>query len=135
MAYGRGSASERSANARGGALWMHGGSPYESGSRANDPVDKYGEQTEQFSRDRLAGPGARRRMGIRNRINQSTNGFLGTRPVTIPKEQSNRGTALMPGEERRRSQRVIIRVPVTLVVTENGQTLRIAAHTVAVNIH
>jgi hypothetical protein len=41
----------------------------------------------------------------------------------------------MPGEERRRSQRVIIRVPVTLVVTENGQTLRIAAHTVAVNIH
>jgi hypothetical protein len=41
----------------------------------------------------------------------------------------------LPGEERRRSQRVIIRVPVTLVVTENGQTLRISAHTVAVNIH
>ena len=41
----------------------------------------------------------------------------------------------MPGEERRRSQRVIIRVPVTLVVTENGQTLKIPAHTVAVNIH
>jgi len=55
--------------------------------------------------------------------------------VTQTKEQSNRGTALLPGEERRRSQRVIIRVPVTLVVTENGQTLRISAHTVAVNIH
>jgi len=55
--------------------------------------------------------------------------------VTLTKEQSNRGTALLPGEERRRSQRVIIRVPVTLVVTENGQTLRISAHTVAVNIH
>ena len=41
----------------------------------------------------------------------------------------------MPGEERRRSQRVIIRVPVTLVVTENGQTVKIPAHTVAVNIH
>jgi hypothetical protein len=51
------------------------------------------------------------------------------------KEQSNRGTALMPGEERRRSQRVIIRVPVTLLVTENGQTVKISAHTVAVNIH
>jgi hypothetical protein len=51
------------------------------------------------------------------------------------KEQSNRGTALMPGEERRRSQRVIIRVPVTLLVTENGQTMKISAHTVAVNIH
>jgi len=41
----------------------------------------------------------------------------------------------MPGEERRRSQRVIIRVPVTLLVTENGQPVKIAAHTVAVNIH
>ncbi len=41
----------------------------------------------------------------------------------------------MPGEERRRSQRVIIRVPITLVVTENGETVRIPAHTVAVNIH
>jgi hypothetical protein len=55
--------------------------------------------------------------------------------VTQTKEQSNRGTALLPGEERRRSQRVIIRVPVTLVVTENGQSVRISAHTVAVNIH
>ncbi|HXP78620.1 MAG TPA: PilZ domain-containing protein, partial [Verrucomicrobiae bacterium] len=55
--------------------------------------------------------------------------------MTIVKEQANRGTALMPGEERRRSQRVIIRVPVTLVVTENGQTVKISAHTVAVNIH
>jgi hypothetical protein len=55
--------------------------------------------------------------------------------VTPPKEHSNRGAALLPGEERRRSQRVIIRVPVTLVVTENGQAERISAHTVAVNIH
>jgi hypothetical protein len=55
--------------------------------------------------------------------------------VTPTKEQSNPATGLLPGEERRRSQRVIIRVPVTLVVAENGQTLRIAAHTVAVNIH
>lgn len=41
----------------------------------------------------------------------------------------------MPGEERRRSQRVIIRVPITLVLTENGQTVRVSAYTVAVNIH
>jgi hypothetical protein len=41
----------------------------------------------------------------------------------------------MAGEERRRSHRVIIRVPVTLVVAENGQTVKISAHTVAVNIH
>ncbi len=41
----------------------------------------------------------------------------------------------MPGEERRRSQRVMIRVPVTLVVTENGQPVRISARTAEVNIH
>lgn len=55
--------------------------------------------------------------------------------MTPPKEHSNQGTALMPGEERRRSQRVIIRVPVTLVVTENDKSVRVSAHTVAVNIH
>ena len=41
----------------------------------------------------------------------------------------------MAGEERRRSHRVIIRVPVTLLATAHGQTVKIAAHTVAVNIH
>jgi hypothetical protein len=57
-----------------------------------------------------------------------------TRVLSI-KEQSLRGTALAAGEERRRSQRVIIRVPVTLEVVENGKPHRIVAHTVAVNIH
>ena len=55
--------------------------------------------------------------------------------MTQTKDQSVRGTALLPGEERRRSQRVIIRVPVTLEVTENGKSQRIIAHTVAVNVH
>jgi hypothetical protein len=55
--------------------------------------------------------------------------------VTLTKEQSARGASLLPGEERRRSQRVIIRVPVTVLVTENGRTEKVSAHTVAVNIH
>ena len=55
--------------------------------------------------------------------------------MTLTKEQPNRESGLVPGEERRRSQRVIIRVPVTLLVTQNGQPLKISAHTVAVNIH
>jgi hypothetical protein len=55
--------------------------------------------------------------------------------VIPPKEQLNRGAALIAGEERRRSQRVMIRVPVTLLVVEGSQTLRIPAHTVEVNIH
>ena len=50
-------------------------------------------------------------------------------------EQPKQGNGLMAGEERRRSQRVIIRVPVALVVTQNDKTTRISAHTVAVNIH
>jgi hypothetical protein len=51
------------------------------------------------------------------------------------KEYSGREIGLLPGEDRRRSQRVIIRVPVTLLVTENGKDVKIAAHTVAVNSH
>ena len=51
------------------------------------------------------------------------------------KEYSGREMGLLPGEDRRRSQRVIIRVPVTLLVTENGKDIKIAAHTVAVNSH
>jgi hypothetical protein len=41
----------------------------------------------------------------------------------------------MPGEERRRSQRVIIRIPLTLEITLSGETIKVPAHTVAVNIH
>ena len=56
--------------------------------------------------------------------------------MTPPKElTSERATALLPGEERRRSQRVIIRVPVTLEVTMSGQKITVAAATVAVNVH
>ena len=55
--------------------------------------------------------------------------------MTTTSELSNRGTGQLPGEERRRSQRVIISVPVTLVVSENGRDELISARTVAVNIH
>jgi hypothetical protein len=55
--------------------------------------------------------------------------------VITPKDQPNRGTTLLVGEERRRSQRVMVRVPVTLLVKAAGQDQRISAHTVEVNIH
>lgn len=55
--------------------------------------------------------------------------------MTPAKEQLNRGTGLLAGEERRRSQRVIIRVPITLAMTDKGKPVQISAHTVAVNIH
>jgi hypothetical protein len=55
--------------------------------------------------------------------------------MSLTKVFPNRETALLTGEDRRRSHRVIIRVPVTLQVTENGQPVKIPAHTVAVNIH
>lgn len=50
-------------------------------------------------------------------------------------KEAGRGAGLLPGEERRRSQRVIIRVPVTLVASEKDQAFKVEAHTVAVNIH
>jgi hypothetical protein len=55
--------------------------------------------------------------------------------VIAPKDQPNRGTTLLAGEDRRRSQRVMVRVPVTLLVKAGGQDLRISARTVEVNIH
>jgi hypothetical protein len=55
--------------------------------------------------------------------------------LVSPKEQGNRVAAEIPGEERRRSQRVIIQVPVTLIVMEEGRAVDISAHTVAVNVH
>jgi hypothetical protein len=51
------------------------------------------------------------------------------------KQQMDRGTSLLPGEERRRSQRVIIMVPVTLELAKEGKVVKVSAHTVAVNIH
>jgi hypothetical protein len=54
---------------------------------------------------------------------------------THSKDQLDRGVSLLPGEERRRSQRVIIMVPVTLELAKEGKVVKVAAHTVAVNIH
>ena len=48
---------------------------------------------------------------------------------------SDHGAPLLPGDERRRSQRVIIRVPLTLQVSKDGQSFIVSAHTIAVNIH
>jgi hypothetical protein len=55
--------------------------------------------------------------------------------VTNPKEQMSKGSALLSGEEKRRSQRVIIRVPLTLFKTQDGHTAKISCFTMAVNVH
>ena len=55
--------------------------------------------------------------------------------MTSSKEQPSRGAALQVGEEKRRSQRVIVRVPLTLLFPENGQSVSLKCHTVAVNVH
>jgi len=48
---------------------------------------------------------------------------------------SDHEASLLPGDERRRSQRVIIRVPLTLELSKGGKSFMVSAHTVAVNIH
>ena len=44
-------------------------------------------------------------------------------------------TSVLPGEERRRSQRVVIRVPVTLDLQIHGKQITVKAATVSVNDH
>jgi hypothetical protein len=55
--------------------------------------------------------------------------------VKSANEQPSRGATLLSGEEKRRSQRVIVRVPLTLLLPENDQIVSIKCHTVAVNVH
>jgi hypothetical protein len=55
--------------------------------------------------------------------------------MTFPAGRPDREASLMTGEERRRSQRVIIRIPIKLKVTMAGQEKDVSANTVAVNIH
>jgi hypothetical protein len=55
--------------------------------------------------------------------------------VTKSKELGDRAVSIMPGEERRRSQRVIIRVPVMLEAVISAEKIKLPGHTVAVNIH
>ncbi len=55
--------------------------------------------------------------------------------MTHSKKHADKGPALLPGEERRRSQRVMITTAVTLYLTMANQELTIRAHTVAINDH
>jgi len=53
--------------------------------------------------------------------------------MTDSKAQGTWKTATAPVEDRRRSQRVVIRLPVTVKVTLAGKPATFTAHTVAVN--
>ena len=55
--------------------------------------------------------------------------------MTKSRAREDRGSQVSPGEERRRSQRVIVRTPVTLHLTIANQAVAVKAETVAVNDH
>lgn len=55
--------------------------------------------------------------------------------MTRSRENSARTGAAPPAEERRRSQRVMIQVPVSVSYAVAGQTVTVRAHTVSVNDH
>ncbi len=55
--------------------------------------------------------------------------------MSQPRSQGGDAPRLLTGEERRRSQRVIIRVPVTLHWSVAGKPAKAAATTVSVNDH
>jgi hypothetical protein len=52
-----------------------------------------------------------------------------------PASQIDAGPQLLPGDERRRSQRVMIRIPVTLEMTVAGKKVTVHAGTASVNDH
>ncbi len=55
--------------------------------------------------------------------------------VTLPAEEGRAAMGVLPSEERRRSQRVVIRVPVRLHFTPAKPGKPTTAHTVVVNDH
>jgi hypothetical protein len=52
-----------------------------------------------------------------------------------PASQIDAGPQVLPGDERRRSQRVMIRIPVTLEMTVAGKKVTVRAGTASVNDH
>lgn len=55
--------------------------------------------------------------------------------MTPIKLHTMRVHSVVAADDRRRSQRVMIRVPVTIVTTENGQPVRTAGKTIEVHSH
>jgi hypothetical protein len=60
---------------------------------------------------------------------------LGAGTVNKQSVPADTGPQLQPGEERRRSQRVIIQIPVTLELTVSGTKVAVRAKTASVNDH
>jgi hypothetical protein len=55
--------------------------------------------------------------------------------LTTENPQGEKGASVLKMEDRRRSQRVMIQIPVTVQATIEGQKISLSAHTVSVNIH
>jgi hypothetical protein len=55
--------------------------------------------------------------------------------VKKPLSRDAGGSQLLPGEERRRSQRVMVRIPVTLQMMPAGEKVTLPCVTVSVNDH
>ena len=74
-------------------------------------------------------------MGIGSGTHSSKHGFLGVGTLNKQPLQADVGPQLQPAEERRRSQRVMIQIPVTLEVTVAGKKMTVKATTASVNDH
>jgi len=71
-----------------------------------------------------------------DRTDSSDHGFLGVGTVSKQsQQQADTGPQLQPAEERRRSQRVMIRIRVTLEMTLAGKRITLPAVTASVNDH
>src|SRR5436190_1175658 len=101
-------------------------------------------QYQQRCDHRVEGQSASRRLGIRRRAGRAGDGFLGTRTVK-PSPYAKPGaitgarpTGVRPGltrqptaEERRRAQRVLLRMPVLVHIANNPKAIEGFTHTVS----
>jgi len=55
--------------------------------------------------------------------------------LTAEKPQADKGGSVLKMEDRRRSQRVMIQIPVTVQATVAGQKISLSSHTISVNDH
>jgi len=74
-------------------------------------------------------------MGVGDRTDHTVNRLLGVGTLIKTSLQGAGGQQLLPGEERRRSQRVMIRVPVSIDFAIAGKRVTVQAMTVSVNDH
>src|SRR5271169_641256 len=127
---------------------MHGGAFRTPGTRSASGTHQSCLEHQQRRCHRLERESPAGRLGIWHRARRARHGFLGARTVTPPSKVSTpaagaptaphvkrSGTAVrqQTNEERRRAQRVLVRIPVLVHLPGKANPLQGTTHTVSAN--